>query len=250
MASATEVLDRLAAKASRVNVQGMARFGMSAAGRLGVPVPEMRKLAREIGRDHRLAAALWKTGVPEARIFASMIADPRELTAADMDRWARDFDSWDVCDQVCMNLFEKAPHARRKIAEWARSDEEFVKRAAYSLLACLAWHDKATPDSDFLPLLRVIVSGATDERNFVKKAVNWALRAIGKRSPRLNEAALRTAREIRGLGSKGALWIAADAIRELESDAVRGRLRRAPVSRTSGRPANRGSASARRRARR
>ncbi len=250
MASATEVLDRLAAKGSRVNVEGMARFGMSTAGRLGVPVPEMRRLAREIGRDHRLAAALWKTGVPEARILASMIADPRELTDADMERWVRDFDSWDVCDQVCMNLFEKAPHARRKIAEWARSEEELVKRAAYSLLACLAWHDKAAHDSDFLPLLRVIVSGATDERNFVKKAVNWALRAIGKRSPQLNEAALHTAREIRRLGSKAALWIAADAIRELESDAVRGRLRSAPVSRTSGRPANRGSASGRRRARR
>ncbi len=250
MATTAEVLARLAAKGSRANVEGMARFGMSTAGRLGVPVPEMRKLAREIGRDHRLAAGLWKTGVPEARILASMIAEPRELTAADMDRWAADFDSWDVCDQVCMNLFEKAPHARRKIVEWARSDEELVKRAAYSLLACVAWHDKAAPDSDFLPLLRLIASGATDDRNFVKKAVNWALRTIGKRNPRLNEAALRTAREIRGLDSSAARWIAADAIRELESDAVRARLRRAPVSPTSARPANRGSASGRRRARR
>jgi 3-methyladenine DNA glycosylase AlkD len=243
MASAREILDRLAALGSSANVEGMARFGMSTSGRLGVPVPAMRRLAKEIGRDHRLAVELWETGVPEARIVASMIADPAKLGPARMDRWVRGFDSWDVCDQVCMNLFEKAPFARRKIVQWARREEEFVRRAAFSLLACVAWHDREAPDSDFLPFLPVIASAASDERNFVKKAANWALRTIGKRSPRLNEAALRTAREIRGLDSRAARWIAADAIRELESPAVRARLaRRAPVSRARARQAARGAA--------
>jgi 3-methyladenine DNA glycosylase AlkD len=225
MATAEEILAKLASSGSRRNVQGMAKFGMSSAGRLGVPVPQMRRLAKEIGRDHRLARALWKTGVPEARIVAAMVGEPDKVTEAEMDRWVRDIDSWDVCDQVCMNLFEKAPFARARIRQWSTREEEFVKRCAYSLLACLAWHDKAAPDSDFIAMLPVIVSGATDDRNFVKKAVSWALRTIGKRNARLNAAALATAREIRQLDSRAARWIASDAIRELESDATRRRLR-------------------------
>jgi 3-methyladenine DNA glycosylase AlkD len=155
-----------------------------------------------------------------------MIADPAEMTAAEMDRWVSGFDSWDVCDQVCMNLFERTPFAGKKIRQWSRREEEFVRRAAYALIACLAWHDKDAPDVVFTGFLPIIKRGATDERNFVKKSVNWALRNIGKRNPRLNRAAVSTAKEISRLDSKSARWIGADAIRELTSAAVQRRIRR------------------------
>ena len=224
MASTTDILNQLKAKAYPDNLEGMARFGMAVEKRLGVSVPEMRRIAKETGKDHNLAVRLWKTGVAEARIVASMIADPAELTGKDMDDWVKDFNSWDVCDQVCMNLFEKTSLAGQKIIEWSAREEEFVRRAAFALLACLAWHDKQAADQKFIEFLPVIARGATDERNFVKKAVNWALRNIGKRNPRLNRAAIKTAREIQRLDSKAARWIAADAIRELEGEGTQRRL--------------------------
>ena len=224
MASTTDILNQLKAKADPDNLEGMARFGMAVDKRLGVSVPEMRRIAKETGKDHNLAVRLWKTGVAEARIVASMIADPAELTGKDMDDWVKDFNSWDVCDQVCMNLFEKTSLAGQKIIEWSEREEEFVRRAAFALLACLAWHDKKGADQKFVGFLPVITRGATDERNFVKKAVNWALRNIGKRNPRLNKAAIKTAREIQRLDSKAARWIAADAIRELEGEGTQRRL--------------------------
>jgi len=224
MASAKDVLQRLKAKARPDQLEGMARFAIAGEGRLGVPVPEMRKLAKEVGRDHALALKLWKTGIPDARILAGMIGEPDMLTEDQMEEWVREFGSWDVCDQVCMNLFEKSSLAIKKIHDWAIRDEEFVKRAAYALIACLAWHDKEAGDGTFTAMFPVIKKGATDERNFVKKAVNWALRNIGKRNPVLNKEAIRTAREIQRLDSRAARWIASDAIRELESDAVRKRL--------------------------
>jgi len=224
MSSVEEVLSRLEAKARPDQVAGMARYGMSAKGRLGVAVPDMRKLARELGKDHRLALDLWQTGIPEAMIVAGMIDDPARLTEAQMEAWVVDIDSWDVCDQTCMNLFEKSPLAWQKIRDWSAREEEFAKRTAFALLACLAWHDKRAEDAQFIALLPVIRAGATDNRNFVKKAVNWALRNIGKRNPNLNSAALETAYEIQRLESKAARWISADAIKELESDAVRERL--------------------------
>ncbi len=225
MASIDEVLKKLAAVARPDQVSGMARYGMSTEGRMGVSVPEMRRIAKEVGKDHALALQLWQTGVPEARLVAGMIADPAQLSEAQMEAWVKDLDSWDLCDQLCMNLFEKSPLAWRKIREWAEREEEFVKRAAYALLACLAWHDKRAADEDFLALLPVIVRGATDERGMVKKAVNWAMRNIGKRNRALNRAAVETARQIRQLDSKAARWIAADALRELEGEAVQGRLK-------------------------
>ena len=224
MASTADILNQLKAKADSDNLEGMARFGMTVEKRLGVPVPEMRRIAKETGKDHKLAVSLWKTGIAEARIVASMIADPQKLTGKDMDDWVLDFDSWDVCDQVCMNLFEKTSFAGKKIIEWSERDEEYVKRAAFVLLACLAWHDKEAADQKFIEFLPVITRGATDERNFVKKAVNWALRNIGKRNPRLNKAAIKTAREIQRLDSKAARWIAIDAIRELEGEGAQRRL--------------------------
>jgi 3-methyladenine DNA glycosylase AlkD len=225
MPGVNEVLDRLRSMARPDRLPGMARYGMMVQERLGVSVPDMRRLAREIGRDHRLALELWRTGVAEARILAGMVDDPAELTGAQMEDWVKDVDSWDVCDQLCMNLFEKSPLAWQKVLDWSERDEEFVKRAAFALLACLAWHDKKANDEKFIELLPVITRGAADERNFVRKAVNWALRNIGKRNLNLNRAAIKAAGEIRQLDSKAARWIAADAIRELESEVVLNRLK-------------------------
>ena len=225
MASVKDVLDRLQSKARPEQLRGMAKYGMSVEKRLGVSIPDMRRLAKEIGRDHKLALDLWKTGTAEARIVAGMVADPAKLTEEQMEEWVKGINSWDVCDQVCMNLFEKNPLAWKKIVDWSEREEEFVKRAAFSLVACLAWHDKKASDDEFIGLLPVIRRAATDERNFVKKAVNWALRNVGKRNRNLNRAAINTAREIQRLDSKAARWIAADAIRELESDAIQSKLR-------------------------
>jgi 3-methyladenine DNA glycosylase AlkD len=184
----------------------------------------MRRIAKAAGKDHALALGLWETGIAEARIVASMVAVPEQLAEEQMEAWVRDFDSWDVCDQVCMNLFEKTPLALRKIVEWSTRDEEFVKRAAFALLACVAWHRREMTDEELIAFLPVIKQGATDQRNFVKKAVNWALRTIGKRNRSLNQAAIQTAREIQLLDSKSARWIAADALRELESEKTQARL--------------------------
>jgi 3-methyladenine DNA glycosylase AlkD len=203
----------------------MARFAIVGEKRLGVSVPDLRRIARETGRDHELALELWGTGIPDAMILASMVDRPEEVTETQMEAWVKDFASWDVCDQVCMNLFEKAPPARKKIFQWAARPEEFVRRAAFALVACLAWHDKAAPDDHFTRFFPIIKECATDERNFVRKAVNWALRNIGKRGPSLNAAAVETAKEIARLDSKAARWIASDALRELEGQAVRRRLK-------------------------
>jgi 3-methyladenine DNA glycosylase AlkD len=226
MATVNEVMDRLQAKAKRDQLEGMTRFAIVGEQRMGVSVPDMRKIAKEIGKDHRLALDLWDTGVPEAMIVAGMVAEPEKLTERQMDDWVVDINSWDICDQVCMNFFEKTPLAEKKIYEWSLREEEFVKRTAYALIACLAWHDKEASDAAFTKYFPVIVAGATDERNFVKKAVNWALRNIGKRNQSLNKEAIKVAKEIQDIDSKSARWIASDAIRELESDKVQERLRK------------------------
>jgi 3-methyladenine DNA glycosylase AlkD len=226
MPSANEIINKLKAKARPDQLKGMARFAIVGEGRLGVSVPEMRKLAEEIGKDHQLALELWRSGIPEARIMAGMIGDPEKLTEKQMEDWVEDFNSWDVCDQVCMNLFEKSSLAMKKIHDWSKRDEEFVKRTAYALIACLAWHDKKAKDDVFIQLFPVIKDGATDERNFVKKAVNWALRNIGKRNPNLNKIAVKVAKEIQQMDSKAARWIASDAIRELVSEGVQQRLKK------------------------
>ena len=226
MRSAEEVIDTLRSKAKSDQLEGMSRYGMAIEQRFGVSVPDLRKLAKELGKDHELALKLWKTGIAEARIVAAMIDDPQKLTEEQMEDWVKDIDSWDVCDQLCMNLFEKSPLAWKKIINWSSREEEFVKRTAFSLIACLAWHDKKAADSKFIGLLPLITRGATDERNFVKKAVNWALRNMGKRNQSLNKAAIAVARDIQRLDSKSARWIANDAIRELESEAVQRRLKK------------------------
>ncbi len=225
MLSLEQVMKKLRAAARPDQLEGMARYGMSTRNRLGVSMPELRALAKLIGKDHQLALRLWDTGIPDARILASIVDQPEEVTESQMEAWARGFDSWDVCDQVCLNLFDKTPLAPQLAAAWAKRQEEFMKRAAFSLIACLAWHDKKAPDSVFLGLLPIIRDAATDERNMVKKAVSWALRHIGERNRDLHRAALGMAKEIQGLESKAARWIAAQARRELESEAVQKRLR-------------------------
>jgi 3-methyladenine DNA glycosylase AlkD len=218
------VLAQLRRHARPQELAGMARFGLTGAGRLGVSVPVMRRLARELGTDHALAQALWDSGIPEARILASMVAEPAALTARQMDAWARDFASWDVCDQTCLNAFCRSPLAWRKVQRWSASQHEFVRRAAFSLLAALSVHDKQASNDSFVEALALVEAAADDERNFVKKAVNWALRTIGKRNLVLHQAAIEAAQRMQQQGSRCARWIAADALRELRSAAVLARL--------------------------
>ncbi len=228
-AKCDEILDRLRLLGDPKNVEGMARYGIRVAKAFGVSAPNLRALAKEVGKDHGLAGRLWRTGIHDARGLAALIDDPAKATVRQMERWAKDFNSWAVCDAACCCLFDKTPYAWDKAVEWTERQEEYVKRAGFVLMAALAVHDKKTPDERFLAFLPLVSKHATDDRNFVKKAVNWALRQIGKRSRYLNEAAIRTAQEIRRIDSRTARWVASDALRELTSDKVRQRLRRQRV---------------------
>ncbi len=224
MPSVNEVLKKLKEKARPENLEGMAKYGMTRDRRLGIAVPEMRKIAKQRGKDHQLALGLWKIGIPEAMMIASMVDLAEKVTEGQMEDWVKDFNSWDVCDQVCMNLFAKTPLAWKKIRDWANRDEEFVKRAAFALIACLAWHNKEASDEEFIDLLPLITEGAVDERNLVKKGVSWALRNIGKRNPNLNDATMKTAKEMQRMDSKSARWIASDTLRDLTSAATKRKL--------------------------
>lgn len=207
----------------------MAYFGVNVPKAHGISVPILHRLARRIGRNHELAGQLWSSGIHEARILATLIGEPDKVTATQMERWARGFDSWDIVDAACCYLYASARPAWRQVEVWSSRREEFVKRAAFSLAAYLNYKDKQAPDARFERFLRVIEREAHDERNFVRKAVNWALRNIGKRNLWLNRSAIRAAERIRRQGSRSARWIAADALRELRSDGVRRRLRRKVV---------------------
>jgi 3-methyladenine DNA glycosylase AlkD len=220
-----QILARLRKLANPKNVEGMARFGINPENTFGVPVPTLRSIAKEVGRDHGLAAELWKSGCHEARIIAPLVDEPARVTEKQMERWVRDFDSWDICDQCCNNLFRKTELAHAKAQEWTLCEEEFVRRAGFVMMAVLAVHDKEAPDSRFVRYLTVIRGGAMDERNFVKKAVNWALRQIGKRNLTLNRKAIDTAERIATLDSKAARWIAADALKKLRGEKVQEKLR-------------------------
>ncbi len=210
-----EIVSLLKSEANPANVEGMARYGISTFGTLGVSMPILRGLARRCGRDHPLALLLWDTGLHEARILASLIADPLITSPALMDSWAAAIDSWDVCDQCCSNLFRRTSHAWAKAAGWTASDAPFTKRAAFVLMAQLAVHDKKAPNEDFEPFLALIEKHSGDDRNFVKKAVNWALRSIGKRNIALNARACSVAESILSTPTRSARWIASDALREL-----------------------------------
>jgi len=219
-----DILNILKSQANMDNVAGMARFGINPDKTLGVSIPALRKLAKQIGRDHRIAQELWDSGIHEARILAGFVDDPKLVTEAQLEAWVAGFDSWDVCDQVCAGLFDATPFAWNKAVEWTARPEEFVKRAGFVLMAALAVHDKKAADDRFIAFLPLIARESNDARNFVRKAVNWALRGIGKRNRALNQVAIQTARDILMLDSKTARWIAADALRELSSDAVQAKL--------------------------
>lgn len=226
MASVTfdDLMAGLYAQANPENVAGMARFGINPERALGISVYTLRGMVKKV-RDHELALRLWQTGVHEARLLACFCDDPAAVTPDQMDAWAADFDSWDVCDQACTSLFDQSPHAWTKALEWPAREKEFVRRGAFALMAGLAWHDKRAADDDFLQFFPIIRQYSTDGRNFVKKAVNWALRNLGKNSLALNEQAIACAQRIRQQPSRAARWIAADALRELTGDKVQTRLK-------------------------
>lgn len=220
-----DVLALLAARGEPKAGEVLVRVGIAPtviAGGLGAP--ELRALARRIGRDHALALELWATGVFAARVIASMIEDPAQATEEQIERWVADLDNWGICDCCCQELFRKTPFAHRKAAEWCGRPEEFVERAGFALIAKLAVHDKQASDDVFLSYLALVEREAADERHFVKKAANWALREIGKRNRALNGAAISTAERLRRSASRSARWIAADALRELRSEAVQRRI--------------------------
>jgi 3-methyladenine DNA glycosylase AlkD len=207
------------------NAEKLSYWGIRAAGAYGLSAPQMHALAREAGRDHALALELWKSGVHDARHIAAMVADPALVTPGLMEVWARDFASWDVVDTCCCYMFVYTAHGWKKAVAWSRRPEEFIKRAAFSMMAYLAVHDKTAADAKFLALLPIIEREAGDERNFVRKAVNWALRQIGKRNLRLNRSAIAAGKRIRRQSSRSARWIAADALRELRNASVQKRLK-------------------------
>lgn len=219
-----KIISRLESMEDPAAREGMGRYGIKSGRIYGVRIPDLRKMASEIGKDHETALWLWRHDCRETRILAGMVDDPSLLTSQQMEDWVNDFDSWEVCDQCCMNLFEKVPAAYAKAVEWSRREKEFVKRAGFVLMARLAVSDKLAPDERFLEFFPHLLRESGDSRNFVKKAVNWALRQIGKRNIRLNRESRRLAEEIRDQGTPGARWIAADALRELESRAVQTRL--------------------------
>ena len=222
--TAAKVLSRLAALADPARLVGMAQYGIATEHAYGVTVAELRTLARELRPDHELAAALWETGVHEARILAGLVDDPALVDEDQFERWVHDVDSWDLCDQVCANLFRRTPGAYAKAVEWTGRDELFVKRAGFALMAGLVVSDKRADDARFAAFLEPLAAGADDDRDLVRKGASWALRSIGKRSAALNDLAIATALELSRRKGHGARWVGTDALRELRSPAVQARL--------------------------
>lgn len=220
------VVAHLRGLSSKATRDGMARYAIPATNALGIPVGKLRAYAKQLGRDHALALALWKTEIYEARMLATFVADPALVTAAQMESWCRDFDSWAICDTACFALFDRTPHAWSKVTAWARRRDELVRRAAFALLASLALHDKKAEDAPFVAGLRLVEGAADDERNFVMKGVSWALRTIGKRNAALHAAAVETARRLAASDDAAPRWIGKDALRDLASPASARRLAR------------------------
>jgi 3-methyladenine DNA glycosylase AlkD len=218
------ILKRLHTLAEPTRLEYLQRFGINTTNALGISIPQLRDLAKNIKKNHSLALELWDSGIHDARLLATMIDIPSQVDESQMEQWTLDFDSWDLCDQCCSNLFDKTNHAYEKALEWSKRTEEFVKRAGFVLMAALAVHDKEMDDTGFEQFFPAIVAQCTDERNFVKKAVNWALRGIGKRNKRLNEKAILLAQQLLEKEDATAKWIARDALRELTSERVQHRL--------------------------
>lgn len=215
------ILATLERRGTKRNREGMARYAIIAPKAFGVSVATIRDIGKQTGRSHELAEALWKTGWYEARMLAPFVDEPARVTPAQMDRWARDFDNWAIVDTLCFHLFDRSPHAWKMIGPWSRRREEFVRRAAFALLACVALHDKETGDAPFLRSLALVERAARDDRNFVMKGVSWALRAVGRRSPALHTAGVKLARKLAASADPAARWVGRDALRELLRPAVR-----------------------------
>ncbi|MGO1003226.1 DNA alkylation repair protein [Lysobacter sp. CA196] len=231
-----DALAQLRAASSASHRAGLARYAIPTERAFGVPMASIQAIAKRCGRDRELAEALWDSGWYEARLLASYLDDAAAVSAAQMDRWGRQFDNWAVCDTVCFALFDRSPHAWRKIEQWAGRRDEYLKRAAFALLASKTVHDKAAPDAAFLHGLELIEAAAGDERNFVKKAINWALRSIGKRNAVLHAAALAVAKRLAASTDAAPRWVGKDALRELNSAAVMARVA-AKAARTPARKA-------------
>jgi 3-methyladenine DNA glycosylase AlkD len=225
---AKEIIDILRKQENPANKAGMARYGIKTDKAFGVPIPFLRNLGRTYKGEHELAIELWETGYHEARILAGIIDKAKEVNEKQLEAWVKDFDSWDVCDQCCSNLFVHTPFAYYKAIGWSGREEEFIKRAGFVMMACIAVKLKKMKDEPFMPFLELIEKNAADERNMVKKAVNWALRQIGKRNLELNEKALKVIERLLKSKDKTTLWIAKDAYRELTSDAVQKRIKNSP----------------------
>jgi 3-methyladenine DNA glycosylase AlkD len=228
-AAAAVVLAALEHHGSKRNVDGMARYGIVARKAFGVSVKDVQAIAKEAGRSHALALALWDSGWYEARLAAAFVDEPARVTAAQMDRWCRDFENWGDCDTVCMHLFDRTPHAWRKVEQWSRRTREYERRAGFALLASLALHDRGTPDAAFVRALPIVEAGADDERNFVKKGVSWALRGIGHRSAGLHAAAIALAERLAADEDRTRRWVGRDVLRDLTRDLVRRRVARRQV---------------------
>jgi len=219
-----KVIEKLKYLSNPKAIIGMARYGITPENTYGVSIPNLRKTAKEIGINRKLAQKLWATNIRETKILASMIEDPEMVIEEQIEGWVKEFNYWEICDQCCMNLFEKTRFAYKKAVEWSSRGKEFVKRAGFVLMARLAVSDKKADDDKFEKFFAIIKKEVTDDRNYVKKAVNWALRQIGKRNLNLNGKAIKIAKEIQEMDSKSAKWIASDTIRELTSKAVQKRL--------------------------
>jgi 3-methyladenine DNA glycosylase AlkD len=199
----------------KIREEMLPRYGINAPKAFGVSVSNLHKLAKITGRNHEFALALWKTGWYEARMLASLVDEPERVTPAQMDQWCRDFDNWGICDTVCFKLFDRSPHAYKKVEQWAKSRDEFVKRGAFALMASLALHDKEASDDRFAKWFPLIEKGANDDRNFVKKGVSWALRAVGKRNPKLKSAAITLAQRLATSEQPSVRWVGKDTLRDL-----------------------------------
>ena len=219
-----QIMEELKTQADPASLSGMERYGINTDNALGVKIPNLQALAKKIGNDHKLAYELWDTGINESRILAAMIDEPDKVDQKQMNAWVKDLNSWDVCDQVCSRLFDHTAHAWQMVEEWSSRHEEFVKRAAFTMMATLAVHDKRSRDGRFEMLIPLIKRESSDSRNYVRKAVNWALRQIGKRSRYLNSIAIRTAHELENSEDRTSRWIARDALRELTGEKVQSRF--------------------------
>jgi len=221
-----DVLAWLKQQGTRRTLNEMARYGIVAQRAFGVPMGTLLAMKKRLGTDHALAIALWESGWYEARLLAAQLGDPQRVTARQMNAWAASFENWADCDTVCFKLWDRTPLAWEKARQWSTSPREFVKRGGFVLMACLALHDKAAPDKRFLAFLPLIEKGASDERNFVKKGVNWALRSIGGRSRALHASALAVARRLAQSENAAPRWVGKDALRQLASPKARSRLKR------------------------